>query len=58
MQYWAGVITHANFSINEYRIRITHVTDRTSYKCGQVIEVSENEVKEFTHRALLLQKCN
>ena len=64
--YWAGEIveveidaTDTGFTLTgRTKIKITWVTDRTSYCCHEVYIIHANECEDFTHRSLMLRECD
>ena len=60
--YWVGRVLAGEFDSNNQpknlKVKITWVTDRTDYRCNDIYIVSFFKVKEFTHRSLMLRKCN
>lgn len=64
--YWAGRIVAVGVYDNDsqfkfagnVKVKITWVTDRTDYQCHQVYEMQQSDVTDFTHRSLMLTKCN
>jgi hypothetical protein len=66
MGYWAGEVTEIEIDENEQgftltgraKVRITWITDRTSYQCHEIYIVRADEVEDFTHRSLMLRECS
>jgi hypothetical protein len=61
-QYWAGEAKEFYFNrdtqkFERIKVRITWVTDRSPYSCGQVVDLGAGEVKDFNFRAWALEKC-
>jgi hypothetical protein len=64
--YWAGEVTEIEIDESESgltltgrsKVRITWVTDRTSYECHEIYIIHVDEVEDFTHRSLMLRECS
>ena len=64
--YWAGEVVEVEINETEAgmtltgraKIKITWVTDRTSYQCHEVYIMHADDVEDFTHRSLMLRECN
>jgi hypothetical protein len=64
--YWAGEVSEVEIDQTEagltltgrIKVRITWVTDRTSYRCHEIYFLNANEVEDFTHRSLMLTECS
>ena len=62
LQYWAGELIEFYFDINSnsftrFKIKITWITDRSPFKCGQIIEIRPDQVMDFKHRSYALKRC-
>jgi hypothetical protein len=59
--YWAGKILefeHINYEMTgRVKVMITWVTDRTDYECHQVYIMYQSNLKDFTHRSIMLRRC-
>lgn len=63
LTYWGGKILEMEFGADGWngnvRVRVTHVSDETEYRCGQVLQFNYNEdLKDLTHLSLAMRKCN
>ena len=63
--YWAGEVVEVEINETEgglaltgrAKIRITWVTDRTSYNCHEIYIIHADDLEDFTHRSLMLREC-
>ncbi|SEH08661.1 hypothetical protein [Candidatus Venteria ishoeyi] len=63
--YWAGRVIAVGVRdmgdkfkfVGSLKVKITWVTDRTSYQCHNIYEMQQDEIKDFTHRSIMLKKC-
>ncbi len=63
--YWAGRIAELGIIETEnetsfsgrVKVQITWVTDRTHYRCHKIYEMRQEDVKDFTHRSIMLRRC-
>ncbi len=63
INHWAGQVIEAYHikgkeNFGSYKIRIEWVTDKSPYRCGQIIEKRVDDLKDFTARSLALRRCN
>jgi hypothetical protein len=63
LQKWAGEVLEALYDsetldVARVRISITHITDKSNYYCGQIVDLSVEDIKEFAGYSLALRKCN
>lgn len=61
--YWAGEVVELYFdkSLNGFtnlKIRVSWLSPRSQYNCGQIIRKRPSEVKDFTHTSLSLRPCD
>jgi len=64
--YWAGEIeeieineTDEGFTLTgRVKVKITWVTDRTSYRCHEIYIIDSDDLEDFTHRSLMLTECD
>lgn len=64
--YWAGKIVEVEIDetgsgvslTGQTKVKITWVTDRTSYQCHEVYTMHVDDLEDFTHRSLMLRECN
>ena len=61
---WAGRVVkmcgdrNNNSGSSSYKIEIQWITDRSTYKCGQIITKSPDQVQDFETRSYALKECN
>lgn len=63
--YWAGSVvavglydTGEGFKFaGNLKVKITWITDRTYYQCHKVYEMQQKDIKDFTHRSIMLRRC-
>jgi hypothetical protein len=63
--YWAGEVTEIEIDAQEagftltgrIKVKITWVTDRTSYKCHEIYLMNAEDVEDFEYRSLMLTQC-
>ena len=63
--YWAGEVeeieidaTETGFTLTgRIKVKITWVTDRTSYRCHEIYLMNANDVEDFEYRSLMLTEC-
>ena len=63
INHWAGEVIEAyyvkgNGTFSRYKISISWITDRSSYRCGQIIVKGVDEVKDFTSRSFAMKRCD
>lgn len=63
INHWAGEVVEAyyikgNNVFSRFRISITWITDKSPYRCGQIIEKRVTDIKDFTSRSFALKRCN
>lgn len=59
---WVGEVTQGYFEkdygrFSSMKLRVTWRTEDSKYSCGEVITLNKTEVKDFTHRSLVMKKC-
>ncbi len=61
---WAGYITHIYYNarvtkgqFSKPKIKVTWITDKSRYKCGQIIQKNHTEIRDFTHRSIKMRQC-
>lgn len=62
LQYWAGDVGEMYYELGQtaftkMRVKVTHVTDNTSYRCGQIIEIYPEDVRDLEALSMALRKC-
>ena len=63
INHWAGEVIEAyyvkgNGTFSRYKISISWITDKSSYRCGQIIVKGVDEVKDFTSRSFAMKRCD
>ena len=62
-QHWIGDLAEVELVGKEgkgtgmVKIRMTHVSDRSPYACGQIVLFNMTELKEVTARAWAVKEC-
>lgn len=64
--YWAGEVVEVEINESETgltltgraKVKITWVTDRTSYRCHEIYIIHSDDAEDFTHRSLMLRECD
>ena len=64
--YWAGKVEEVEIDetasgmtlTGRVKVKITWVTDRTSYQCHNIYIMHNDDVEDFTHRSLMLRECS
>jgi hypothetical protein len=64
--YWAGEVEEieidaqaAEFTLTgRIKVKITWVTDRTSYRCHEIYLMNADDVEDFEYRSLMLTQCD
>lgn len=59
---WAGEITHMFFdkgkgSFSTPKIKVTWITGKAKYRCGQIIQKRKSDLRSFEHRSLAMKQC-
>jgi hypothetical protein len=63
--YWAGEVeeieiddTGSGFTLTgRVKVKITWITDRTSYRCHEIYIVNSSDCEDFNYRSLMLSEC-
>jgi hypothetical protein len=63
--YWAGEVEEIEIDASETtfsltgrtKVKITWITDRTSYECHKVYLMNAEDVHDFEYRSLMLRQC-
>jgi len=61
--YWAGEIVEHEINdsdghvTRQRRVKVTWTSDDAHYHCGQIVQFHDSELKDFTHRSLIMRKC-
>ncbi len=60
--HWAGDVVEVYCCESDapsmLKVQITWVTDKSPYKCGAIVKMRPDEIRNFTHRSLAMRRCN
>ena len=64
--YWAGEVEEIEIDVKateftltgRVKVKITWVTDRTSYRCHETYLMNAGDVEDFEYRSIMLTKCD